>query len=385
MTTSPKPKMVQTVLNFGSSRSLKKNTPQIIRRDPDEASSLGDTLLPDSGMDYKMENDGSSRLDSQTSIASTDWPPSQTASEATQAALSPAQDAMKRRKILRCIAGETSTFLPGILEMAPWAPPNGYLYSPSKISRLNAKYCPHFHKTSIRIHNADSLDTAIALANCSRFVTVRDKKPVCVLNMANAFHAGGGWKNGALAQEETLCYRSSLSFTLKLRYYPLEDLQAIYSPTVLVIRKSIDDGHGLLSLNKPEELPVVSVISIAALCEPKLAAKKIPVPNSSDVHVKEVFRNVADRDLTKDKIRMILRTAAYNGHRRLVLGALGCGAFLNPREDVADCFAEVFSENEFGGGWWESIIFAVMDDLEEGKDGDGNYGVFYRKLHGMLV
>lgn len=82
---------------------------------------------------------------------------------------------------------------------------------------------------------------------------------------------------------------------------------------------------------------------------------------------------------------MILRTAAYNGHRRLVLGALGCGAFLNPREDVADCFAEVFSEGEFGGGWWESIIFAVMDDLEEGKDGDGNYGVFYRKLHGMMV
>ncbi|EFR03744.1 hypothetical protein MGYG_06743 [Nannizzia gypsea CBS 118893] len=377
--------MVQTVLNFGSSRTQDKDTPQIIKKDPQSTTSPGDTLLPDSGMDYEMEDESSSKLDSQTSIASTDWPASQVGSEVTLGKPSPAQDAMQRRKILRCIAGETSTFLPGILEMAPWAPPNGYLYSPSKISQLNPMYCPRFHNTSIRVHNADSLDTAIALANCAKFVTVRDKKPVCVLNMANAFHAGGGWKNGALAQEETLCYRTSLSFTLKLRYYPLKDLQAIYSPTVLVIRRSIDDGHGLLSLNKPEKLPVVSVVSIAAICEPELATKKIPIPNSSDMHIKEVFKNVADRDLTKEKIRMALRTAAYNGHRRLVLGALGCGAFLNPREDVADCFAEVFSEVEFIGGWWESVIFAVMDDLDEGEDGDGNYGVFYRKLHGMMV
>ncbi|KAM5470191.1 hypothetical protein MauCBS54593_004076 [Microsporum audouinii] len=381
--TSSQPKMVQTVLNFGSSRPQGKDTPQIIRRDPDTTSTK-DTLDRDSGMDYEMELDSESKLDSQTSLGSTDWPPSQSTGAAVPSQ-SPAQNAMQRRKILRCIAGETSTFLPGILEMAPWAPPNGYLYSPNKVSEIHPKYCPRFSKTSIRVLNADTLDTAIALANCAQYVTVRDKKPVCVLNMANAYSAGGGWKNGALAQEETLCYRTSLSFTLKLRFYPLDELQVIYSPTVLVIRKSIDDGHGLLSLNKPEKLPVVSVVSVAALCEPKVAVKKIPVPNSSDVRVEEVFRDVADRDMTKDKIRMVLRTAAFNGHRRLVLGALGCGAFLNPREDVADCFAEVFNEKEFSGGWWESIIFAVMDDLGEGEDGDGNYGVFYRKLHGMMV
>ncbi|KAF3481441.1 uncharacterized protein GIQ15_04200 [Arthroderma uncinatum] len=367
--------MVQMTLNFGSSRTLNEDTPkepQLIRRDPGDTLDHGDDA---SGMDYEMDH--GSKLDSQSSITSSDWPASQSTA--------PVSDGIQRRRILRCIAGETSTFLPAILETTPWAPPKGYLYSPRNISELHPKYCPSFSKTAIRVLNADTLDTAIGLANCAQYVTVRDKKPVCVLNMANAYQAGGGWKNGALAQEETLCYRTSLSFTLKLRYYPLDDTQAIYSPTVLVIRKSIDDGHGLLSLNKPEKLPVVSVVSVAALCEPKLSVQRVPVPNSSTTRAKEIFSNPDDRDMTKDKIRMVLRAAAFNGHRRLVLGALGCGAFLNPREEVADCFAEVFREREFSGGWWESVIFAVMDDLGEGENGDGNYGVFYRKLHGMMI
>jgi len=196
--------------------------------------------------------------------------------------------------------------------------------------------------------------------------------------MANAYSAGGGWKKGALAQEEALCYRSSLSFTLRLRYYPLPEMGAIYSPTVLVIRSSIKDGHGVLDLSHPEKLPVVSVISVAALCFPETTM-------SGDGQNREIYKNPEDRDVMKEKMRVILRTAAFNGHRRLVLGALGCGAFLNPKEEVADCWAEVFGEREFGGGWWESIIFAVLNDMGHGKDGDDNFNIFSRRLNGMMV
>lgn len=58
-------------------------------------------------------------------------------------------------------------------------------------------------------------------------------------------------------------------------------------------------------------------------------------------------------------MRVILRVAAYNKHRRLVLGAFGCDVFHNPRGEVANCFAEVLKEKEFQG-WWETIAFAIM-------------------------
>ncbi|KAL1958631.1 hypothetical protein VTO42DRAFT_4228 [Malbranchea cinnamomea] len=285
-------------------------------------------------------------------------------------------------KQLAQTALETTRVLPSLLDLTPHAPPKGYLYSPPNPPHLHRKYCPKFPPTAIRVHDADTLDTAIGLAQCAKYVTVHDKKPVCVLNMANAYSAGGGWKKGALAQEEALCYRSSLSFTLKLRYYPIPEFGAIYSPTVIVIRKSLKENHRFYPLDKPEEFPVVSVISVAAICRPEVVTERVPGPQ-------EVYRTRyakrEDRETMKEKMRVILRTAACNGHRRLVLGALGCGAFLNPREEVADCWAEVFSESEFTDGWWESVIFAVMDDLGEGVDGDGNFGVFYRRLNGLMV
>ncbi|KAK2755946.1 hypothetical protein FQN54_005742 [Arachnomyces sp. PD_36] len=286
-----------------------------------------------------------------------------------------AAEKANRRKALQLIAAETKAILPNLLDTLPNAPPKGYIYSPPQPPRLDKRYCPGFSPTSIRVIDDDTFDTAIGLAKCAQYITVQDKRPVCVLNMANAYSAGGGWRNGALAQEEALCYRSSLSFTLKLRYYPLPELGAIYSPYVVIIRESLKNGHELLDLSKPEELPVVSAISVAAICDPEIVTWGS----------RDVYKNSADRDLMKEKMRVILRVAAVNGHRRLVLGALGCGAFMNPKEEVADCWAEVFKEQEFSGGWWESVLFAVMDDLGEGKDGNGNFGIFHRKLEGMLV
>jgi len=281
----------------------------------------------------------------------------------------------ERRKMLSKTAKETKELLPGILKTVPQAPPHGYLYSPPNPPVLDHKYCPGYLPAEIKVLETDTFDTAINIAKCSRYMAVRDKMPVCVLNMANAQSAGGGWLNGAVAQEEALCYRSSLSFTLKLKYYPLQSRDAIYSPTVVIIRESMHKGHGLLDLSKPEKLPIVSVVTVAAVREPAL--------DTSGAHPKYKYHR--DRELMKDKMRIILRIAAYNGHRRLVLGALGCGAFKNPAIEVANCWYEVFSEKEFKGGWWECICFAVMDDLNQGKDGNGNYGIFYQKLHNVRV
>lgn len=223
----------------------------------------------------------------------------------------------------------------------------------------------------IRVLNSDTLDAALALSSKAP----SGSRSVLILNMANAQHGGGGWLNGALAQEEALCYRSSLSFTLKRRYYPLPETGGIYSPSVLVLRDSLARGHSLLDLSRPGRLPVVSAVSVAAIRQPEVLGGQGESGR---------YKHAADRAVMKEKMRVVLRIAASQGHRTLVLGALGCGAFGNPRGEVVRCWKDVLGEREFAGGWWEKIIFAVMDGGGR-KDGAGNYGVFWRGLDGVEV
>ncbi|KAF3047406.1 hypothetical protein E8E12_003766 [Didymella heteroderae] len=202
--------------------------------------------------------------------------------------------------------------------------------------------------------------------------------PVLVLNLASERHAGGGWQNGAMAQEESLCYRSSLYRSLRRAFYPLPSLSVIYTPSVVIIRSATTDGHALYR-EKALDLPVASVLSVAALRHPDLA---------TDADGTDRFSNAGQRAETKRKIRTSLRVAARQGHKKLVLGALGCGVFANPPTDVAECFLEVFREREFQGGWWSDVVFAVLDNKsggEGGQDGSGNFGQFYRVLHGEVV
>jgi uncharacterized protein (TIGR02452 family) len=289
----------------------------------------------------------------------------------------------KHSKILAKIAQETKAVLPDLLkQLSPDVTADGKLYTLRDMVFLNHKYCPKYTLpaydtecgragTRVRVVDGDSFDVALDLQSRSDGT---DQKPIALLNMANARIGGGGWMKGALAQEESLCYRSSLSFTLKRRFYPLPDISGIYSPTVVVIRSSLATGHALLSPGvPPQRLPVVSVISVAAVRDPATTDATPPK-----------YQNSADRELMKSKVRMILRIAGVNGHRRLVLGALGCGAFRNPSNEVMECFREVLGELEFRGGWWKDLVFAIIDD-GGGKQGDGNFGVFWRGLDGVVV
>jgi uncharacterized protein (TIGR02452 family) len=149
----------------------------------------------------------------------------------------------------------------------------------------------------------------------------------------------------------------------------------MYSPTVVIFRESLKNGHGLLDLAMPETLPVVSVISIAAIRQPAVTI----------VDSVMKYANPNDRNLTKEKMRKVLRLSAWKRHRRLVLGALGCGAFRNPNGEVAECWAEVFAEPEFQGGWWERVVFAVLDDTGGGNRGEGNFTKFVNRLEGVAI
>ncbi|KAF2252528.1 hypothetical protein BU26DRAFT_517132 [Trematosphaeria pertusa] len=334
---------------------------------------------------------------------------------------------MNRRLQLRHVAAETVSVLPDLLaQLAGFDAAESTLYHLKDLAPLDPNDCPGIafpsgnplagqKGTRIRVYNKDTFDTALQLQPGTNYTTVHPSqgapassdgqekadegdtpakmtdsnpadpsssppqqplKPVCVLNLASEKHAGGGWLNGALAQEEALCYRSSLSLSLHKTYYPLPTLSAIFSPSVLLLRTSLSSGHTLLHPWDPvASLPITSVISVAGLRHPAVTSEG-------------KFKDDVNRETTKSKIRLTLRVAAREGHRKLVLGALGCGVFGNPSGEVAECFLEVLREEEFQGGWWEDVVFAILDNVrgaEGGKDGSGNYGVFYRALDGQVV
>ncbi|PGH14073.1 hypothetical protein AJ80_06077 [Polytolypa hystricis UAMH7299] len=280
------------------------------------------------------------------------------------------------REELRGVSRETQSVIPDILVSTNRCPPDGFIYQPPFPPRLNASKCPRITGTKIEIVEEDTFDAAIAIDKSPS--QTGDETPVCVLNMASERAPGGGWLSGAQAQEEALCRRSTLSATLKQSFYPTPWEAVIYSPTVMIFRNSLKDGHGLMDFSYPDVLPVVSVITKAGPRRPAVARGGQSGSGSR-------YANINERNRMKAIMRVVLRMAVWEGHRRLVLGALGCGAFGNPREDVAECWAEVFAEAEFQGGWWEKVVFAVIDGSGQGKEGNDNVGVFFRRLDGMDV
>ncbi|KAL8715630.1 MAG: hypothetical protein Q9225_006372 [Loekoesia sp. 1 TL-2023] len=352
----PKPHLVQSKLtdNFGAIKISSSKSPY-----------FSDSKAEDGEKEVQTAGSKDAKLDLYTSR------------RANLKTRPPTLPTSRRSVVLAAVAQETKDILPGLLKVTPDAPATSELVRPDTLFPAFKSDCPNLPKTSVRVINIDTLDAAIRLSSLTTSTIASSScPPVLVLNMANAKHAGGGWLKGAMAQEEALCYRSSLSFTLKRRFYPIADRAVIYSPTVVVMRESLAKGHRLLDLTKPEKLPVVSVVSVAAVRDPSVQRRLDDGEES--------YSNGDDRSLMRSKIRMTLRVAASKGHRKLVLGALGCGAFGNPKAEVVRLWKEVLTEPEFGGGWWENIVFAVLDD-GGGKVSTGNYGVFWRGLDGLDV
>jgi uncharacterized protein (TIGR02452 family) len=55
-----------------------------------------------------------------------------------------------------------------------------------------------------------------------------------------------------------------------------------------------------------------------------------------------------------------LAVAEVRGHRRLVLGAWGCGVFRNAPRLVAEVFARWLAHPRFAGAF-ERVVFAIYD------------------------
>jgi uncharacterized protein (TIGR02452 family) len=169
---------------------------------------------------------------------------------------------------------------------------------------------------------------------------------VALLVFASARNPGGGFRTGARAQEEDIARASGLHACLAavpdfyahhraepdLRYSD----RVIYSPAVPVFRT---DVGGLV------ECPYHAAMLTAAA--PNLGALRHNQPE----HVATVPAVLRGRALR------VLQVAAAHGHRRLVLGAWGCGVFGNDPAVVADAFRTALDRVPA----FDHVTFAVLD------------------------
>ncbi len=187
---------------------------------------------------------------------------------------------------------------------------------------------------------AEQVDTLVAAERMTR-----DGGLPLVLNFASAKNPGGGWLRGATGQEESLSRRSALASTLvgNREYQDIGESSlyrswAIYSPMVPVIR------------NVEEKLILHPWRCSFVTC---------PAPNLEGKLSQRLLDSVPM--ILRQRIDMILRVAVAKGHRRLVLGAWGCGVFKNNPTKVAKLFGTVLKEYD---GCFNEVVFAIVGSDE---------------------
>ena len=176
------------------------------------------------------------------------------------------------------------------------------------------------------------------------------------LNFASAKNPGGGFLNGAEAQEESLA-RSSGLYPCLLRqpdYYERNransstlylDL-AIFSPRVPFIR---NDSGDLI------ETPILASVITC------------PAPNAGAIRQNEPQNLSLVRYTLERRAKFVLNIAQVEGIQRLVLGAWGCGVFRNESSVVAEVFSELLASNSQFGTAFEEVVFAIYDPSMEGN------------------
>ncbi len=188
----------------------------------------------------------------------------------------------------------------------------------------------------VRVEERSTVEAILSLA---------DTKGLGVLNFASAKNPGGGFLNGAMAQEESLAASSGLYETQLAhpRYYERNRAcgtmmytdWAIYSPDVVFFR---DGGFRLLP--KP--------VTASVLTLPAVNLGQVLLKGEDPERAKAVMRA---------RMARALDIFARQGDRTLVLGAYGCGVFRNDPALIARWWRELLAER----GDFDLVVHAILD------------------------
>lgn len=219
------------------------------------------------------------------------------------------------------------------------------------------------------IASADPVDVALSMQTSERLGCPQH---VAVLNTANEKKPGGLWEGAVFAPEEALARRSNLVQTLTTdenglpaAHYPLPEKGGLYSPRVAVIRGGPEQNYQMW---EQAEWRHVAVISVAPVRRPKVDESGL------------TYSFPQERELQKEKMRMILRMAAHQGIEDICLSPFGCGSYRNPVEEVCQIWWDLLRQESEFEGWFRNIFFAVADSKGEKRFSCGILGDFAMHL-----
>lgn len=194
---------------------------------------------------------------------------------------------------------------------------------------------------TLTILNEDTLDAAYPY---------RDEHTL-VLNMASEGRPGGGVKKGSRAQEEELFRRTNYCDCTNRSFYPIDVDEFIVTEGVVVLKDSdyqpLRDQHTFDFMAMP-------------------AVRRPSLEGGVD------YLDEEDRETMEQKIDLIFRYGVLEKYDTLVLGALGCGAFRNPPEQVALMFKAALEKYR---KFFDNIVFAVLS-----TGNNENYDIFSQVL-----
>ncbi len=162
----------------------------------------------------------------------------------------------------------------------------------------------------------------------------------CILNMADWKRAGGLVSGGSKAQEEEIFRRSNLHKHLHQTYYPMRNLQTIYSHNVKFFKNGAEKMYETMDTHF-----ICDILSSPALSCPEL---------SDDYNY---FKHKTDAEYMYEKIRQLFLIAIIEDVDTLILSAWGCGAFNGPVIHIAQLFKRAL--NEFDG-YIKNVAFAIL-------------------------
>lgn len=249
-------------------------------------------------------------------------------------------EAKKRREIGK----ETVALIRTLIANGMWGLQDAIVYG-RRADSIDPNDYKESERHNLSFINQTTIDAAI------RFCKEDPKNRVGVLNFANAFDIGGGFPNGAIAQEEEIIRCSTwlaslISQEAREGYYGpnrqgREDYisrRVLVSPHVMILR----DGQYNILQNQYD------IVGIAA------AAFNWCGSEANILLDKRI--NIADG--TKTVIRNAIKAAIDQRCNTLILGAFGCGAFGNSPRDIANCFKEVlYDEGLFR--FFKNVTFAI--------------------------
>lgn len=277
-----------------------------------------------------------------------------------------------RRKILRDIAASTldaiehGSYLQHDLKPSIAASTqNTRYYAPDSLLSAWASCArPQRAPARISLLEVSTLEGARLLA--SEHAGQASRPTIGVLNFASATKPGGGFLNGAQAQEESLARSSTLYPTLMTRvaqeFYTLHKRAPrggyyshamVYSPGVVVFR----DDHG--GWAEPLAVDVLTSAAVNAGVVRQQSVKRQLGGGQAAAQAEAEEERIAKA--MKERMGRLLYLFESHGVKHVVLGSFGTGVFRNNVRTVASIWAELLLEEDarFRQSF-DHVLFAIL-------------------------